>query len=99
MKLRISDNTILARNPDQLFSEIDDEIVMLSVKNGEYYNLNKVGSYIWNLLEKPNTFENLIKALLNSYDVDKKTCIDDTLPLIEELVIKGLINVIDEKNS
>ena len=40
----ITDNTCLRRNPDMVFSEVDGEVVMLSVQNGEYYNLNEVST-------------------------------------------------------
>lgn len=94
MKNTITQETILKRNPEQLFSIIDGEVVMLSIKNGEYYNLDYVGSNIWEFLEKPCSFENLIGKLMDNYEVNKETCISDTLAFIEESIEKKIIEII-----
>ena len=93
MRARISNNTILRRNPDQLYSVINGEVVMLSISNGEYYSLDHVGSHIWYLLEEPCTFKKLINDLLETYDVSESTCINDTKPFIIEFLNKGLIEI------
>jgi hypothetical protein len=93
---KIDRNTIFQRNPDQIYSVIDDEIVMLSITKGEYYNLNKVGTDIWNLLHKPLSFTNLVETLSSYYEVDKTTCKEETRLFIEELLNKGIIYIVDE---
>ena len=97
MKSNLDYNTLLKRDPDQLFSFLDNEIVMLSVQNGEYYNLDSIGSYIWLLLKKPCTFKELIVHLVNTFEVDEETCINDTKSFIEESIDKGLIQKTNER--
>lgn len=94
MKQKITFNTILQIDQDQFYSEIDGEVVMLNIQNGEYYYLNQSGSFIWNLLNKPCSYRQLIDDLLASYDISEETCVNDTILLLEELLKKGLVKVI-----
>ncbi len=96
-KKAINSKTILQRNPDQLFTMIDDEVVMLNIKYEEYLNLNRHASYIWQQLQIPHSFGELTDQLCTVYNVEKKVCIEDTLEFITELVEKDIIQVIHEK--
>lgn len=89
----IKPDTILRRKHDQLFSEIDGEVVMLSIENSEYYGMDKVGSRIWQLLEKPINFKQLIKTLLDEYEVTEEQCTEETVNFIEQLVEKELVEI------
>ena len=93
----INSNTILKRNPEQLFTMIDDEVVMLNIKHEEYLNLNSQASYIWQQLEIPLSFGELTDHLCGAYNVDKKVCVKDTLDFVIELVEKGIIQITHEK--
>lgn len=96
-KKTITSNTILQRNLDQLFTMIDDEVVMLNIKYEEYLNLNSHASYIWQLLQTPLTFGELTDQLCTVYNVEKKVCIEDTMEFITELVEKDIIQIIHEE--
>ena len=93
MKYNIKKETLLIRNPEQLFSSIDEEVVMLSVPNGEYYNLNPIGSYIWKILETPVTFDEIVRRLCDEYDVEMQQCIKDTSTFIVGLIEKDVIRI------
>ncbi len=89
----IHTDTILQRNPDQLFSVIDDEVVMLDIRDEEYLNLNSQASYIWQLLITPHSFGELTNLLCSAYNVDKEVCIRDTHDFIKELVQRDILQV------
>lgn len=90
-KMEIGPDTVLQRRNDLLFNEIDGEVVMLSVENSEYYGINKVGSRIWELLEKPLCLRELVNNLLDEYELQEEQCIADTLAFINILRDKKLI--------
>ena len=96
-KARIDSNTILQRNPDQIFTMIDDEVVMLNIANEEYLNLNPHASHIWQQLESPTSFGELTDHLCAVYDVKREKCIQDSLDFIIEFVKKDIIRIIREK--
>jgi hypothetical protein len=90
---KITVQTIVLRNPKMVTSNIDDEIVMMSVDNGEYYGLDEIGSRIWALLENPISVQQLISALMDEFEVEEETCHTDTLDFINDLFEKKLISI------
>ena len=58
------------RNSDLIGTSIDDELVMLSVERDQYYGLRGVGSRVWELIEDPHTFEELVDQVLEEFDVE-----------------------------
>lgn len=90
---KIKPDSILKRRQEQIFSEIDGEVVMLSLENSEYYGMDKVGSRIWQLLENPVSLREIIEALLEEYDVTEGQCADDTIKFVEQLADKNLIEI------
>jgi len=95
-KRKITRSTILKRDPNQLFTMIDDEVVMLNIEHEEYLNLNSHASYIWNQLENPLTFGRLVERLCDTFEVKENVCVADTLSLLEEFLDKNIIRIIDE---
>lgn len=93
MKQIINKGTLISRNPEQLFSTIDEEVVMLSVPNGEYYNLNSMGSYIWKKLEIPMTLGDLITNLCEEFEVEEQLCLQETKAFIEGLKEKNIVQL------
>ena len=91
MNIEIAD--IYVRNGDQVTAKVDDEVVMMSMQQGEYYGLDSIGSRIWELFAKPNSVENIIGTLMQEYDVDRKTCEKDVQEFIQKLVDKGLLKI------
>jgi hypothetical protein len=90
---KITSNSILIRVQKTISSEIDGEVVILSVDNSAYLCLNKVGSEIWNFLESPHTFAQIIEHMTNIYNVDYKECESDTKEYLLEMIKVGMIKV------
>lgn len=93
----ISLDAVLQRNQKQLFSVVDDEVVMLSINNNEYYCMNDVGSQIWHLLDKQLTFSELISELSQIYNETTEKIKLESKPYLLELISKGIIIVNHEK--
>ncbi|MFH0757927.1 MAG: lasso peptide biosynthesis PqqD family chaperone [Bacteroidota bacterium] len=97
--MKVDLSSILKRSINHSFSEVDGEIIMLNIEKGSYFTLNKVGSEIWKMLDKPNVVSDIIDQLQINYEIEKSECENDTMPYLEELVENGLVEVIDEKNK
>jgi len=91
--MNIEITNVYMRNGDQVTAKVDDEVVMMSMQQGEYYGLDSIGSRIWELFAKPNSVENIIETLMQEYDVDRKTCEKDVQEFIQKLVDKGLLKI------
>ena len=91
----ITHATLLQRDPEQDFSYIDGEVVMLSLRNGEYYGLDAVGTRIWELLEQPVRFSFLIDNLMEEFEVERGICEKDTREYLETLLARQLLREVE----
>ncbi len=92
----LSDNAVIAAAPEQISSDLSGESVLLSLKSGIYYGLNEVGTFIWNLIQQPNTVQNIREAVLAEYDVDADMCDRDVNMILKALLDAELIEVSHE---
>ena len=83
----------ITRTPSVLSSQIEDEVVMMSLEEGMYYNLNALGSSVWTMLETPHTLNQIVEKLMAEYEVDKTTCLTQTKAFLESLAERNLIAV------
>lgn len=85
---------ILVRNDDGLLTtEVDGELMALSVEHGTCYGLNGVGTRIWALLAEPRSVDSLCEQLLAEFDVEEDRCRQEVADLLEELRADGLVTV------
>lgn len=97
MKRAISlDSTVIAAK-DQASCDLSGESVILNLKNGVYYGLDRVGSRIWNLIQSPTMVAFIRDSLLAEYEVDSERCEADLLALLQKLADQELVHVVDEK--
>ncbi len=82
---------ILRRSDEQEFRYIDEEVVFLDLNRGEYYGLDKVGTRIWEILEEPHYFNELIGKLLEEYEIDRNTIESQTFEFLSRMLNKNLI--------
>lgn len=90
-KEEITPESFVQRDPDQEFSMIDDEVVMLSLKNGEYYALNSVASRIWEIIRERRSVREILKLLMEEFEVDEATCVKDTMECLYDFREKELL--------
>ena len=95
----IHTNTIVTRSPDQVSSLMDDEIVILNVRSGKYFNLKNVGRRIWELLEDPIPVNEIIRVVCLEYDVEQERCQIDVLNLIGHLQEAALVTLPDQASE
>jgi len=91
-----NENTRLQRNAEMVDSAFDDEVVMMSVENGEYYGLDEIASVIWEKLEQEKSLSGLLDELLALYDVERDTCKNDVIAFLHSEVGSKVIVQIDD---
>ena len=84
----ISSTTTLQQNHSLITSQIDDELLILDSRTGEYFKIDPVGLSIWKLLKEPIEVQQLLDQLVEDFEVEEAQCKADTLPFIEMLVEK-----------
>jgi hypothetical protein len=94
MATSITADTVLERNPAILFNDFDDGIMMMDIESGLYFDVDPIGSRIWNLLEAPTSLAQICNSLVNEFEVDEPNCIADTAEFLSDLVDKGLLKAV-----
>ncbi|MBU0724709.1 MAG: lasso peptide biosynthesis PqqD family chaperone [Alphaproteobacteria bacterium] len=79
------------RADDLLTADIDGELLMMSVEQGRYFNLNAVGSRIWELLAVPMTVDGLVDTLTAEYDVSSADARQEVERFLGALRERGLL--------
>ena len=94
--LEISENAIISPTQGQISSELGDEAVILNLDSGVYYGLNEVGARVWELIQQPRSFSELLSALLEEYDVSLEACRQDLTAILMDLKSANLVEVSNE---
>jgi len=92
-KNKINIGTTLTRNPNQVFNEIDGEVLMLNVVNEEYYNLTGTAKIIWDILANKTTLKDIVNKLANQYEISTEDCLTDVKSFLEKLINKGIVEI------
>ena len=90
---KLSDLSVISVTKEAVHCDVEDEVVILGLKDGVYYGLSPVGAFIWNLIQEPKTVAEIREAVLDEYDVEKEVCEKDIMELIAELSDKGLVDI------
>ena len=77
---------------DIALSKINNESVILNLKNGIYFQVNELGSYIIDQLNQYSTFESLNNKIIEDFDVSPNKSKKDLLAFIKDLESKNLLH-------
>ena len=78
---------------DVLFQELQGDAVLLDLKTGVYFGLDKVGTRIWTLLGENKVISAVVDAMTQQFDVSPERCTEDILALVLKLHEQGLIEI------
>lgn len=84
-------NSVVIRKEGIIASDMDGETVMMNIETGKYYNLGKTGGAIWNIVKDPIEVEEIIKKLMENYNVAKEQCEQDVVPFLQQMAEQGLL--------
>ena len=90
----ISLDMTVSASSQQVCCSIGDEMVLLSMRDGEYYGLNEVAATIWNLLRQPTTVRAIKDALLEEFaDVEAAECEQALFHFLSEMISLNMVVV------
>lgn len=89
----IKDDDLLSLSSSQVACELEGEVIILNLPDGQYYGLNEVGARIWALLQEPQTLNQLRDVLLDEFDIEPELCSMELKGIVRELADSGLVNV------
>lgn len=79
---------------NQTSSLISKETVILNHKDGIYYSINEVGTFIWEQIKiKPRSLEEIEQAILKEFEIDIDTAKKDINRILTELLNEKLLEL------
>lgn len=91
----ISTTTLLKRNPEMVAANIDGDVVMMGVDQGQYYGITGVGSRVWDLLAEPISIDGITDIICREYETDPATCREDMSTFVNDLLKIDLIEIVE----
>lgn len=86
---------LVCRADGLLTAAVGDELLMMSAAEGKYFNLNDVGTRIWELLAQPVSADGIVAALIAEYDTDADTARAEVVEFLSALRERGLLVSVD----
>lgn len=82
-------NELYKRKSQFAIRDVGNEKILVPIKNNianmtEIFNLNEVGSFIWDKINGENTEEDIAIAITNEFDIDEQTARKDLAEFIKK---------------
>ncbi len=91
----IEKDYLIKKNESMVLAELDGQIVMMSIENGEYYGFNEMATIVWEKIESGIRVSELVEKLIAEYSVTKEECAKDISELVKYLSNKNIV-IIEE---
>ncbi len=91
--------TRIKRNNNCASAPVDNEIVFLNLLHNHYIALDEIGRRVWDLLEAPQSVEELSKKLSQEFKNTPEGIAFDLLPFLNELETEGIVCLSNEKTT
>lgn len=72
-------------------TDVDDEIVIMRLDNGEFFALSGTGAAIWRLIDGKRDPETLRSALAAEFQADESQIVSDIEDFLAAMKEKGLL--------
>ncbi len=83
----------LCRQDRVLTQQAADTMILLSLDNGQYYELNDVGRCVWELCDGTHRIDEMISMVCDTYEAPAEAIRADVMELLQELVEEKLLAV------
>jgi Coenzyme PQQ synthesis protein D (PqqD) len=92
-KARITEDSLVQWRDSPVSTEVDGEVVLMSLERGRCYGLGETGTAVWKRMAQPIRVSELVRDLTTEYDADPLQVSGDVLELLEQLREEGLVQV------
>jgi len=90
----ISLSQIISANEQQVAAKVmDGEAILINLTTGAYYSIPSTGGFIWSLVERKLSIDEIVRAVAAHYKVTREQAEADVLRLAEELHAEGLVTM------
>jgi hypothetical protein len=90
----IGEATVVARNPAVPTVPLGEGIVVMSLEQGRYLELDAIGRAIWQRIDPPCTLAELVDGLAAAYDAPRATILADVKTWLSRLAEAEIVRLI-----
>jgi hypothetical protein len=90
----VTADTILVQDSEPISAIVQENIVLLSIRAGAYFGLNRTGGLIWNMLIEPRRVGEIFEVLAQTHDADLDTMTRDVVEFLDTLIKRQLVRVV-----
>ncbi|HKO19324.1 MAG TPA: PqqD family peptide modification chaperone [Acidobacteriaceae bacterium] len=90
---RIAVNSVVSWSAETVATDVNDEVVLMSMERNRCYGLGTTGSEIWRKLGNPIRVSDVITQLKDQYDAPYSEIEEDVLRILSELREEGLVEL------
>lgn len=94
-KTTVALSTVVAQSPELVSTSLEGQTALMSILNGAYYGMDRVGSRVWALIEQPRAVSAVVDQLLQEFAVERATCEQHVLGFLQKLADADLLQVTD----
>lgn len=80
------------RNECIIFAEDQGQKVLYNPLDGNFFTVNEVGDFIWNVLEERITIDHLLNKIVENFDIAIEQLNVDIPKYLEQLMDRDLIS-------
>lgn len=85
------DQIIPRPSADVQGTTMEGETVLLDLRSGRYYTLNRLGSVIWEHCTGEETMRDIHAVLCDRFEVAPERALNDLIVLVDQLMQEGLL--------
>lgn len=82
----------LKRNPQVVSSKLDKEVCIFNPLNANYINLNSTGSKIWDFLETPKTYFEILNQLKSEFESEDQIIEKEVNSFINDCIDQNIVS-------
>ena len=95
----ITERSLVVAADDIAVANLEGEAVVLGARSGNYYGLNEVGTRVLELVEQPQSVNDMMEVLAGEYEVERSRLREEVLGFLKEMEDNQLIRVISSEES
>lgn len=84
---------MIAKSDNFVESNVDDEVIVMHLDEGNFSSLKSTGLRIWSMLDEPTSVAKICETLLGEFDVSESDCQEQTIAFLQGVSERGLITV------
>ncbi len=89
----LENHSMIARRETLVAAHIEDQAMLMDLDSGAMFQLNRTGARIWDLVEQPCSFADLVAALEKRFPATGASLRDDVAAFVLQMRDTGLLQV------